>query len=196
MGDPVTMAMIGAGVGAMTNRRNPLQGALMGGALGGFGGSFAKGALTAGNTASTAAMTGANPALMGTAGMGVAPMTAGATYNAAAPGMVANLGNATMPTYAATGGTTGLIGSTTAPVTIGNQLAGGMSALKSDLGALNTFARQNPIATQVGLGALQSAVTPPPPPEMAPPPGLMRGQQFQMEEPTQFAMGSPRISLI
>jgi len=31
---------------------------------------------------------------------------------------------------------------------------------------------------------------------MAPPPGLMRGQQFQMEDPTQVAMGSPRISLI
>ncbi len=38
MGDPVTMAMIGAGVGAMTNPRKPLQGALLGGALGGFGG--------------------------------------------------------------------------------------------------------------------------------------------------------------
>ena len=38
MGDPVTMAMIGAGVGAITNPRKPLQGALLGGALGGFGG--------------------------------------------------------------------------------------------------------------------------------------------------------------
>lgn len=196
MGAAAAPMLIGSAIGAITNRRNPLQGALLGGALGGVGGSFAKGALTAGNTASTAAMTGANPAVMGTAGMGVAPMTAGATYNAAAPGMVANFGNATMPTYAATGGTTGLIGSTTAPVTFGNQLAGGMSALKSDLGALNTFANQNPITTQVGLGALQSAMTPAPPPEMAPPPGLARGQQFQMEQPTQYAMGSPSISLI
>jgi hypothetical protein len=191
MGDPVTMAMIGAGVGAVTNRRNPLQGALMGGALGGFGGSFAKGALTAGNTASTAAMTGANPAVMGTAGMGSTALNPSLAFNTAAP-----MAKATMPTYAATGGTTGLIGSTTAPVTFGNQVAGGMSALKSDLGALNTFANQNPITTQVGLGALQSAMTPAPPPEMAPPPGLARGQQFQMEQPTQYAMGSPRISLI
>jgi hypothetical protein len=190
MGDPVTMAMIGAGVGAMTNRRNPLQGALMGGALGGFGGSFAKGALTASNTASTAAMTGANPALMGTAGMGSTVVPAAATSaKALAPGASTVFATPSMPTYAATGGTTGLIGSTTAPVTIGNQLSGGMSAL-------NTFANQNPIATQVGLGALQSAVTPPPPPEMAPPPGLARGQQFEMEQPTQYAMGSPRISLI
>ncbi len=43
MGDPVTMAMIGAGVGAMTNPRKPLQGALLGGALGGFGGAAATG---------------------------------------------------------------------------------------------------------------------------------------------------------
>jgi hypothetical protein len=71
-----------------------------------------------------------------------------------------------------------------------------LSGAKDAFGGINTFAKQNPIATQVGLGALQSAVTPPPPPEMAPPPGLMRGQQFQMEDPTQYAMGSPRISLI
>jgi len=189
MGDPVTMAMIGAGVGAVTNRRNPLQGALMGGALGGFGGSFAKGALTAGNTASTAAMTGAKAVPVGASG--VTALNPSLAFNTAQP-----MAAATMPTYAATGGTTGLIGSTTAPVTFGNQLAGGMSALKSDLGALNTFANQNPITTQVGLGALQSAMTPEPPPQMAPPPGLARGQQFQMEQPTQYAMGSPRISLI
>jgi hypothetical protein len=190
MGDPVTMAMIGASVGAMTNKRDPLKGALLGAAGGAAGGAFMGGAMGAGNVASTAAMSGANPALMGTAGMGTSAVGAAATpASAIAPGASTIFANPTMPTYAATGGSTGLIGSTTAPVTIGNQLSGGMSAL-------NTFANQNPVATQMGMGALQSAVTPEPPPQMAPPPGLMRGQQFEMEQPTQYAMGSPRISLI
>ena len=44
MGDPVTTGMIiGAGTGALTNRRNPLQGAMLGGALGAGGGSFYSG---------------------------------------------------------------------------------------------------------------------------------------------------------
>jgi hypothetical protein len=180
MGDPVTMAMIGASVGAMTNKRDPLKGALLGAAGGAAGGAFMGGAMGAGNAASTAAMTGAKAVPVGASGLTTLP---------AAPGAAGIFATPTMPTYAATGGTTGLIGSTTAPVTIGNQLSGGMSAL-------NTFANQNPVATQVGLGALQSAMTPEPPPQMAPPPGLARGQQFQMEQPTQYAMGSPRISLI
>ena len=157
MGDPVTMAMIGAGVGAVTNRRNPLQGALMGGALGGFGGAAMggiKGASAAANAAQAANIS-AQPALS----MAATQTAAGQTLNQG----------------------------------LGTSL---LSGAKDAFGGINTFARENPLTTQVGLGALQSAVTPVPPPEMAPPPGLMRGQQFQMEEPTQFAMGSPRISLI
>ncbi len=187
MGDPVTMAMIGASVGAVTNRRDPLKGALLGAAGGYAGGSFVGGFGGAGNAASTAAMTGAKAVPVGASGLTTLP---------AAPGAAGVFATPTMPTYAATGGTTGLIGSTTAPVTVGNQVAGGLGALKSDLGALNTFANQNPVTTQIGLGALQSAMTPEPPPQMAPPPGLARGQEFQMEQPTQYAMGSPRISLI
>jgi hypothetical protein len=127
--------------------------------------------------------------------MGVAPMTAGATYNAAAPGMVANFGNATMPTYAATGGSTGLIGSTTAPVAMADRFAGGMNALKSDLGALNTFASQNPVTTQVGLGAARDIMTPQPM-AAAPVAGLMRGNPMPIED-QQMANFQPRpVSLI
>ncbi len=157
MGDPVTMGMIGAGVGALTNRRNPLQGALLGGALGGFGGAAMggiKGASAAANAAQAANIS-AQPALA----YGATQTAAGQTLN---QGLGASL----------------------------------LSGAKDAFGGINTFAKQNPLTTQVGLGALQSAVTPAPPPEMAPPPGLMRGQQFQMEDPTQVAMGSPRISLI
>jgi hypothetical protein len=195
MGAAAAPMLIGSALGAMTNRRNPLQGALLGGVLGGVGGSFMGGFGGAGNAASTAAMTGANPAVMGTAGMGVAPMTAGATYNAAAPGMVANLGNATMPTYAATGGTTGLIGSTTAPVTMANRFAGGVNALKSDISSLGSFAKENPLVAGQGLQAAGNVLFPEP--MAAPPaPGLMRGNPMQIED-QQMANFQPRpVSLI
>jgi|APGre2960657373_1045057.scaffolds.fasta_scaffold85046_2 hypothetical protein len=194
MGAAAAPMLIGSALGAVTNRRNPLQGALLGGVLGGVGGSFMSGFGGAGNAAATTAMTGANPAVMGTAGMGVAPMTAGATYNAAAPGMVANFGNATMPTYAATGGTTGLIGSSTAPVAMADRFAGGMNALKSDISSLGTFAKENPLAAGQGLQAAKGVLFPEP--VAAPTPqGLIRGTPSQ-EQPTQYAMGMPEIRLI
>jgi hypothetical protein len=177
MGDPITMAMIGAGVGAVTNPRKPLQGALLGGALGGFGGA----AMGAGNAAAATTMAGANPSLMGTAGMGVNPMTAGATYKAAGPGMVANFGMPTAPTYAATGGSTGLIGSTTAPVTM-------MDRLK----AVGDFGRQNPMVGQAGFNAFQNLNEPM---AAAPTAGLLRGTPSQ-EQPTQLAFGRPEINLL
>lgn len=177
MGDPVTMAMIGAGVGAITNPRKPLQGALLGGALGGFGGA----AMGAGNAAATAGMTGASAVPAGASA--ITPMTAGATYSGAAPGMVANFGMPTMPTYAATGGSTGLIGSTTAPVTMMDRLR-----------AMGTFNQQNPMVGQVGSSALQNLMQPQPM-AAAPTPGLLRGTPSQ-EQPQQYAMAMPEIRLI
>ena len=178
MGDPVTMAMIGAGVGAITNPRKPLQGALLGGALGGFGGA----AMGAGNAATTATMTGATMPAAGAATT-ITPMTSGATYSGAAPGMVANFGMPTMPTYAATGGSTGLIGSTTAPVTM-------MDRFK----ALGQFNRENPMVGQVGSSALQNIMQPQPM-AAAPAPGLLRGTPSP-EQPPQYAMAMPQVSLI
>jgi hypothetical protein len=177
MGDPVTMAMIGAGVGAITNPRKPLQGALLGGALGGFGGA----AMGAGNAAATAGMTGASAVPAGASA--ITPMTAGATYSGAAPGMVANFGMPTMPTSVATGGSTGLIGSTTAPVTM-------MDRLK----AIGSFNQQNPMVGQVGSSALQNLMQPQPM-AAATQPGLLRGTPSQ-EQPTQYAMAMPEIRLI
>ena len=169
MGDPVTMAMIGAGVGAITNPRKPLQGALLGGALGGFGGA----AMGAGNAAATATMTGATMP----AGTGVA---AGTALPAQGAGIFAT---PTMPTYAATGGSTGLIGSTTATPTIMDRL-----------GAVGSFAKENPMALNMGLQSANSLLAQQPP-TVATPPGLMRGQQFPVEQP-QYAMYQQPISLI
>jgi len=149
--------MIGAALGAATNRRNPLQGAMLGGVLGGFGGA-AMGGIKGASAAANAAQA-SNIAAQRALSYGATQTAAGQTLN---QGLGASL----------------------------------LSGAKDAFGGINTFAKQNPLTTQVGLGALQSAVTPAPPPEMAPPPGLMRGQQFQMEDPTQVAMGSPRISLI
>lgn len=62
MGEPVTTGMmIGAATGALTNRRNPLQGAMLGGAMGAAGGSFYGGAAGATGTGG-ASMIGAQPA--------------------------------------------------------------------------------------------------------------------------------------
>ena len=179
MGDPVTMAMIGAGVGAITNPRKPLQGALLGGALGGFGGA----AMGAGNAAATTAMKGAVMPAAGSATT-ITPMTAGATFNPAAGGTIANFSMPTMPTYAATGGSTGLIGSTTAPVTM-------MDRFK----ALGQFNRENPMVGQVGSSAFQS-LNEPQPMAASMQPGLMRGNPIPMEQQQTAMLQQPQISLI
>lgn len=175
MGDPITMAMIGAGVGAITNPRKPLQGALLGGALGGFGGA----AMGAGNAAATATMTGASAVPAGAST--ITPMAAGQSFSAAAP-----FANATMPTYAATGGTTGLIGSTTAPVAMADRFR-----------ALGQFNRENPMVGQLGSNAFQNLMEPQPMMAAAPTPGLMRGTPSAMEQPQYSAMAQRQpISLI
>jgi hypothetical protein len=177
MGDPVTMAMIGAGVGAITNPKKPLQGALLGGALGGFGGA----AMGAGNAAATATMTGASAVPAGAATT-ITPMTAGATFNPAAGGTIANFATPTMPTYAATGGSTGLIPSITATPTMMDRLR-----------AVGQFGRENPMVGQVGFSALKDIMQPQP--MAAPTPGLLRGTPSQ-EQPPQYAMAMPQVSLI
>jgi hypothetical protein len=155
--------------------------------MSGFGG--------AGNAAATTAMTGANPAVMGTAGMGSTVVPAAATpLNALTQGVNPVFANPSMPTYAATGGTTGLIGSTTAPVAMADRFAGGMNALKSDISSLGTFAKENPLAAGQGLQAAKGVLFPEP--VAAPTPqGLIRGTPSQ-EQPPQYAMGMPQINLL
>ena len=171
MGDPLTMAMIGAGVGAVTNPRKPLQGALLGGALGGFGGA----AMGAGNAAATATMTGASAVPAGASGLTALPVAKGVTGGAFA--------TPTMPVYAATGGTTGLIPSMTAPVTMADRFK-----------ALGAFNQENPMVGQVGSSALRDIMQPQPM-AAAPAPGLLRGTPSQ-EQPMQYAMQMPQVSLI
>ena len=211
MGAAAAPMLIGSALGAVTNRRNPLQGALLGGVLGGVGGSFMGGFTGAGNTAATAmgttaggvpaAVTGVTPATVLPAAK--VPTTMGIFSNptfggtAAAPTMGSATGafaTPTMPGVVSTNTSTGLIGSTTAPVTMGERFAGGMNALKSDLSNLGSFAKQNPM---VAGQALQSAgnVLFPEPMAAPPAPGLLRGNPSQ-EQPPQYAMGMPQINLL
>ena len=53
MADPISLAMVGAAAGAVTNKKDPLKGALLGATLGGVGGAVAPG-LLGGGAASTA----------------------------------------------------------------------------------------------------------------------------------------------
>jgi hypothetical protein len=185
MGAAAAPMLIGSALGAVTNRRNPLQGALLGGVLGGVGGSFMGGFGGAGNAAATATMTGASPAATGVAMVPTAATPASALQGASS----SIFANPSMPVYGATGGTTGLIGSTTAPVTLGERFMGGMNALKSDIGALNTFASQNPVATQVGLGAVKDVFSQQPQPALQS--GLLRGSQVVPQKPPQYATAMP-----
>jgi hypothetical protein len=159
MGDPVTMALIGGSIGAMSNKRDPLKGAIMG-AVGGYGGgallgSGAAGAASAANAAGATQAAGiaAQPAL----GYGAANTAAGSAMAAPASSSL-------------------------------------MTSLTSGLKSANTFANQNPVITNIGLQTAGSLLATPEPAPISP--NLMRGQQFQIEEP-QYAMAQRQpISLI
>ena len=200
MGDPVTMAMIGAGVGAVTNPRKPLQGALLGGALGGFGGA----AMGAGNVAATAAGTTAGGVPLAVTGatkgtqLAAAPLAStNAAFSSAAPfanptmpGMsmqVANtlpFANPTMPGIVSTNASTGLIPSTTADVTMMDRLR-----------AVGQFNRDNPMVGQVGSSALRD-ITQPQPMAAATQPGLLRGNPIPVEQQQMAMLQQPQITLI
>ena len=184
MGDPITMAMIGAGVGAMTNPRKPLQGALLGGALGGFGGA-AMGGVKAAGSAGTAGLAGGGGSGMFTAGTQVAnPMAAGGgTYfSAGTPAAAGSLqagGNAVM--------NVGQTAIGTSP-TFMEQMRGGLQGI-------GQFNRENPMVGQLGTNALQN-IAQPQPMAAAPAPGLLRGNPMQIED-QQMANFQPRpVSLI
>lgn len=80
MFDPFTLAMIGAGIGALTNPKKPIQGAIIGGGLGYGGGLLAA---PAGATATTAATTGTSAIVPGS--IESAGMVTGASGNLVNP---------------------------------------------------------------------------------------------------------------
>ena len=159
------------------------QGAMIGAAVGGAYG------LATGKDPLKSAMIGAAVGSGGGALMGAGAAGAGAGAGAAGAGAgAAGAGTAgTALSYGAAN--LGTAGTTSASPSLLSKLSGGFQSA-------NTWANQNPFTANMAMQTAGSLLAPVPPPEMAPPPGLMRGQQFQMEDPTQYAMGSPRISLI
>lgn len=165
-------AALGGGISAARGG-NPLKGALLGAVGGGIGGA----ALGAGNVASTAGMTGASAVPVGT--------TAGAALPAA-PGAAGVFATPTMPTFAATGGSTGLIPSITAPATLMDQI-----------GAATKFAKENPFQMNLASNVMQQNAQEDAQrlAEMRARSGLMTGKQIPMQQ-QRSSFGVPQLSLI
>lgn len=159
------------------------QGAMIGAAAGGIYG------LATGKDPVKSAMIGAavgsgGGALMGAGATGAgAASTAGATQ---AAGIAAN------PALSMGAANTAAGSAMAAPAASSSLL----SSFTGGLQSANTFANQNPVATNIGLQAAGSLLTPTPPTPMGAPPNLMRGQQFQMEQPMYGMAPQQPISLI
>ncbi len=165
-------AALGGGVSAARGG-NPLKGALLGAVGGGLGGAV----LGAGNAAATAGMTGASAVPVGS--------TAGAALPAA-PGAAGVFATPTMPTFAATGGSTGLIPSITAPATLMDQI-----------GAATKFAKENPFQMNLASNIMQQNAQEDAQrlAEMRARSGLMTGKQIPVQQ-QRSSFGVPQLSLI
>ena len=163
-------AMLGGGVSAARGG-NPLKGALLGAVGGGLGGAV----LNAGNAAATAGMTGASAVPVGS--------TAGAAIKSFGTGAFAT---PTMPTFAATGGSTGLLPSITAPATLMDQVS-----------AISKFTKENPFQMNMASNIMQedAARDAQRMAEMRARSGLISGKQIQ-EMPQRSSFAVPQFSLI
>jgi len=198
MGDPVTMAVIGASAGAMMNKKDPLKGALLGAAGGYAGGAFmptlgagaTQVAGTGGALTGAGASTAANTAFMNPAGVNAA-MGAGqaAGYTSAAvPGTIFS-----SPTAV----NTAITPAVQRPLSLGMPGVEASSLYEptfmDKVGQLGQYAQQNPVLTQMaaqtGQGLLQQQQ-----PQLQSP-GLMRGSPSQVAAP-QYQVGIPKVSLI
>ena len=169
--------LIGSALGAVTNRRNPLAGALMGGVLGGVGGAAMTGVKAAGS-AGTAGLAGGGKSGMFTAGTQMAnPMGAGGTYFASG-NPAASLGNAAMEMGQTAIGTSPTV----------------MEKMRGGFQGITNFAKENPFAMSSGLNAAQQLYGQQPM-AAATQPGLLRGTPSP-EQPPQYAMAMPQVSLI
>jgi hypothetical protein len=191
MADPITMAVVGGSIGAMTNKKDPLKGALLG-AAGGYGGGALMGAggLGAGATqvaGSGGALTGAgastaaNTAFMAPAGVNPGTMI-GASQAAPVSAMGTNPGifsNFTSPIPAPSNAVSRDIGffeSTFNPNIQSSSMAPSfMEQVGSGAGQVGQFAQQNPVLTGMALQSAQQMMQRPEVP-MAPAAQISRGE--------------------
>ena len=182
MADPITMAVVGGSIGAMTNKKDPLKGALLG-AAGGYGGGALLGAggLGATQVAGTGsaltgagASTAANTAFMAPAG--VNPGTMIGASQAAAPGIFSNFTTAIPQASNAVSRDIGFLESMFNPNIQSSSMAPSfIDQVGSGASQLGKYAQQNPVLTQMAAQTAQQAMQQPEA-RMAPAGQVNRGQ--------------------
>jgi hypothetical protein len=153
MADPITLAVVGGSIGAMTNKKDPLKGALLG-AAGGFGGGTLMAAGGLGAAGAGSAM-GAGSTAAGTAAA-TAP-TAAFTGQAVSPAMstiFANPTNIGTTVSSLSGPSTGMIPSSLAQTSFMDTALGGLKSA-------GQFTQQNPVLTQMGMQSAQQMMQQP-----------------------------------
>ncbi len=182
MADPITMAVVGGSIGAMTNKKDPLKGALLG-AAGGYGGATLMGASGLGASqvaGSGSALTGAgastaaNTAFMAPAGVNPGTMI-GATQ-AAPAGIFANPAVYTPSSNVAVERSFGTLESMLNPNIQSSSMAPSfMEQVGSGAGQISKYAQNNPYLTQMAAQTAQQALQQPEA-RMAPAGQISRGE--------------------
>jgi hypothetical protein len=187
MGDPVTMAIVGGSIGAMSNSKDPLKGALLG-AAGGYGGATLMGAggLTAGAGSGLTGAGASNAAnTMFANAAGVNSVAAGQSANLLAPSAInfsKGIGSSIYQAPMLGGGpTTGMVPSS-------------LATPPGFLEQIGNYAQQNPNLTRMGLESAQQMMQQPQA-QFAPAGQIQRGgiQDVQISSGLPQV---PRVSLI
>jgi hypothetical protein len=182
MADPITMAVVGGSIGAMTNKKDPLKGALLG-AAGGYGGGALMGAGGFGATqvagsgsalTGAGASTGANTMFANAAG--VNPGTVIGASQAAPAGIFANPVAYTPSLNVPVERSFGTLESIFNPNIQSSSMAPSfMEQVGSGAGQIGKYAQQNPVLTNMAMQSAQQALQQPEA-RMAPAGQVSRGQ--------------------
>ena len=162
MADPITMAVVGGSIGAMTNKKDPLKGALLG-AAGGYGGATLMGASGLGAGASSGVLPSA---LSGSTTINAAaPMAGQAFVNPVATAMTTGPSGAIGVEAAKTGlfagspVTTPFVSSGTSTGLIPSSMY--QPTFMDKIGSVGQFAQQNPVLTNMAMQSAQQAMQQP-----------------------------------
>jgi hypothetical protein len=221
MGAAAAPMLVGSAIGAVTNRKNPLQGALLGGALGGAGGAFmgtnglsnifsfaddAAGVLPSALSGSTTITGSSLPAgavqaytTGPSAAMQAANLTTGPSGVIGAEAAKGGLFGGAIPKTSAAMQGQGLAqtGAIQRPLTYGMEGVeygqGGSPTIMDRFGAVGQYAQQNPVLASMAMQSAQNMLRQQP--TQPAPAGLLRGNPTQAQMP-QYQVGIPQVSLI
>ena len=207
MADPITMAVVGGSIGAMTNKKDPLKGALLG-AAGGYGGATLLPTLGAGTTAAStgsaltgaSASTGANTMFANAAG--VNPTTVIGANQSAPAGIFASMPRYTPSLNVPVERSFGTLESIFNPNIQSSSMAPSfMEQLGSGASQVGKYAERNPQLTAMAMQSAQQALQQPEA-RMAPAGQISRGEikgndYYSLLNPPQDTVLRPqRISLL